>query len=258
MKMKKAYIILITLSLLQTACKKDSGLLYNDVARIQFGPAISVYYSSSQNYADTVKSQTFVYLNNAVKMDTVFFDIYTMGDISDKDRSFALQQENVPGAFNAVAGTHYKALNDPEMLKKYIIPAGQAHALVPIVLLRDESLKTQSATLKIVLSANENFQLGQAQLLWRKVIFTDQLSQPSAWTASASTTYFGKYSAVKHRFMIDVTQQKWDNDFINALIADTQFQHYWMGVVKSALVKYNNEHPGNPLKDEFGDLVVVP
>lgn len=240
------------------SCKKSGDFLYTDIARIQFGPEPRLLYSTAAGLNDSLKRQTFVYLDNSTLIDTIYFDIYAMGNLSDKDRSFTLKQEQVNEEYNAVPGVHYKAFTDSDVAGNYVIKAGQSHNLVPVILMRDASLKSNSAILKFSIVANENFQPGPEELLWRKVIFTDRISRPSAWNESVSTMYFGKYSEVKHKFMIKTTGQKWDQDFFVMLIQDTQQLQYWLGMVKSALVAYNNDHPDKHMTDEFEEPVVIP
>lgn len=250
------YILIPVICVFALSCKKSGDFLYTDIARLQFGPEPRFLYSSI--IRDSLKRQTFVYLDNTALVDTIYFDIYTMGNLSDKDRTFALKQEQVNGEYNAAPGVHYRAFTDPDVARLYVIKAGQAHSLVPVILLRDASLKSNSVMLKLSIVPNENFQPGQEQLLWRKVVITDHIVQPAAWTPFLTSMYFGKYSEVKHRFMIDSTGQKWDEDFLTMIAADTQQMQYWLGIVKSALISYNKAHPLKPLEDEFEELVLIP
>lgn len=252
------YLTVVLVVLAIASCKKDQYYLYNDTARIQFGPDPSRIYQATYNLADTLKPYTFFYEDQSVKEDTVFFDIYAIGGVSKKDRTFSLEQVTVPKATNAIAGTHYVAFNNPKVAKFYVIKAGTVHTKVPIILLRDVSLKTTTPMLKFNVVADENFQKGEINNLWRKVEFTDRLSQPAAWDASAARFYYGDYSVVKHQFMIESTGQKWDQDFMAPLPGDYALLQYWIGALKINLINYNNAHPGNPLRDEFGALVLFP
>jgi hypothetical protein len=243
-----AFIAVLALA----SCKKDQYYLYNDIARIQFGPEPSRIYTPSYNLVDTLKPYTFYYEDATVKEDTVFFDIYAIGGTAKNDRSFTLQQEQLPNTLNAVAGTHYVAFSDARVSKHYTIKAGTVHARVPVIVLRDPSLKTATPVLKFKVTDDTNFKIGEVSNIWRKVLITDRLSQPPAWTG------FGTYSVVKHKFMIDVTGEKWDQDFFLFVRADFGLQGYYVAVVKTALIDYNLAHPGNPLKDENGELVVIP
>lgn len=261
--MKRLYYIILALGCtFALACKKDKIQLYDDIARIQFGPQPSVYYSSSRVYDDTVKNQTFASLGTNILVDTVYFDIYTMGKPTSTDRHFVLKQEQVPGAINAVPGTHYKAFDNAEVSKYYVIKAGTAHSKVPIILFRDASLKTSMATLKFRLVENGDFALGQQNLLWRKVVFTDKLIQPTKWSGFYQTTYFGAYSEAKHRFMITATGEPWDEAFLNEQIfppagGDTERLLYLLSVIKSALAAYNNSHT-SPMVDENNQPITFP
>lgn len=252
------YLFVLAIAAAFTACKQDQYYLYNDIGRLQFGPEPSRIYTTSYNLADTLKSYTFYYKDATVTQDTVFFDIYAIGGTKNTDRSFTLAQEQLPNVLNAEPGKHYVAFNDPKVTKFYVIKAGSVHTRVPVILLRDVSLKTSTPKLRFKVVSDANFQLGEPNLVWRKVEFTDRLSQPSQWTASFSQYYFGKYSIRKHSFLIEVTGQKWDDDFINNLYATGGLISYYQMVVKTALIDYNNAHPGSPLKDENDELVVFP
>lgn len=252
------YLVIVMAVFAVASCKKDQYYLYNDVARLQFGPDPARIYQTSYNLADTLKPYTFYYEDATVKEDTVFFDIYAIGGTSKIDRTFTLAQEQLPNALNATSGTHYVPFTDPRVSKFYVIKANTVHTKVPVILLRDASLKTTTPKLKFKVVADANFQVGEINNLWRKVEFTDRLSQPAAWNASFTQYYFGKYSVVKHQFMINTTGDKWDQTFIEAVYADLSLLQYYIAVVKAALIDYNNAHPGNPLKDENGELVILP
>jgi len=262
MKTNKFLILLVGTLFVLASCSQDEYFLFNDEARIQFGPEMSKIYSATSNQADTTKNYTFFYLEKDKTQDTVFFDIYAIGGPSTKDRSFSLKQVQLnDGSTNAVAGVDYKAFTDPTFSSTYVIKAGQVHAFVPIVLLRSSALKSTTATLKFSVAENENFKLGETNNLWRKVVFTDRLSQPNSWTSYYSQYYFGAYSVVKHAFMIQVTGEKWDQAFMTILLApgsDMALLTYYISAFKHALTDYNAAHPGNPMVDENGQLIVFP
>nr|WP_121270880.1 DUF4843 domain-containing protein [Pedobacter schmidteae] len=252
----KHFAVLMVFAALFISCKNDKYLLYEGAARIQFGPERSKIYQSSYNLADTLKPYSFAYTDAA--QDTVFFDIYAIGKVSAKDRNFKLEQIRTNGLEDAIPGTHYQDFANSSIAGKYKIKAGESHARVPIVLLRDPSLKTKTVTLKINIADNEEFKVGEPEYTWRKIELTDRLSQPAAWTAFLTSSYFGKYSVVKHRFMIEQTGERWDQDFITIVKNNATSLVYWQGVLKTALTNYNNAHPTSPLMDEFKELVIIP
>jgi hypothetical protein len=251
--------ISVVLFMALASCKQDAYYLFNDVARIQFGPDIARIYTASYNLADTTKNYTFYYLSASKTQDTVFFDIYAIGGPSTKDRPYTLTQVQVnDGSVNAVSGTDYKAFTDPSVSGSYVIKAGQVHAFTPIVMLRNAALKSKTVTLKFIVAENENFKLGEINNLWRKVVFTDRLSQPTAWGASMVQYYLGAYSVTKHAFIIQVSGQKWDQAFMSTVTADYAQLQFYLSSFKHALADYNAAHPGNPMKDENGQLIVFP
>lgn len=250
-------ILLITVGLFLHSCTEASYLLYDDIARIQFGPVKSALYSGNQ-YADSTKHFTFAYVDQAKMTDTIYFDIYSMGDVSQQDRPFKLVQVEADNLSedveNAVADLHYVGFDIPSIASEYTIEAGNSHARVPVVLLRDESLLEKTVVLRFLVVANEHFEIGQEDLQHRRLSFTDMLTMPSPWY----TGFLGTYSEVKHRFLISVTNEKWDGEFIQSLQADIHAQLYWMQRVKKALIQYNEDNPNDPLTDENGNRVIFP
>jgi len=245
------YIIAFIAMAIMASCKQDAYYLFNDTARIQFGPDISFLYNPEASLRDTVKPHTFYYDNATVQQDTVFYDIYAIGGTSKNDRAFKLVQEQVPNAANAIAGDHFVAFDNSIVNKYYVIKAGSIHTRVPVIVLRHPDLKKKTVILKFNVVANDSFQPGEISNIWRKTEITDRLIKPLAWRAG-----YGKYSVAKQEFMIAVTGERWDQLFITTLALD--MESYYMGTLKIALADYNNSHPGNPLKDEDGDLVVFP
>ena len=251
-------IIVIAIVFLSTACDDNNFKIYTDGANIQFGPEETRIYATTYNLADTTKAYTFYYKPTTVTQDTVFFDIYAIGGITDKDRGFVLKQDSVAGATNAVAGIDYIAFDDSRVKNNYVIKAGKVHTRIPVILLRNAKLKTNTLALKISTVANENFRLGEKTNLWRKIIFTDRLSQPNIWDANMTKYYFGNYSVAKHAFMIQASGDRWDDAFITIVKADYSLLSFYTSFLKTSLIDYNNAHPTSPLKDENGVLVTFP
>lgn len=256
MKTLKYYIFFIVLIAL-SSCEKEY-MVYESNSFIQFGPEYSKIYNKSYNLLDTVKPYTFFYSPPSVRQDTVFFDIYAIGSTSSIDRAFKLEQVQLPETNNAVAGKHYQSFDDPSVSGKYVIKAGQLHTRIPIVILRDESLKQNEYTLHFKVVSNGYFNAGEPELTWRKVLLSDQINRPARWDSWMERYRFGKYSFVKHKFLIDQTGEKWDQDFFLNMYANFALGVYWNGKAKSLLIAYNAAHPNDPLKDENGELVLFP
>ncbi len=255
--MRKIFNLIIIPLVTLLSCSKEQYNLYSEADRIEFGPATKYIYSSSYQLYDTLKSFTFVYEDASVIQDTVFFDIYTMGNVTDKDRAFKLKQVQVDGADNCVAGVHYKAFNDASVSKHYVIKAGHNHESIPIVFLRDASLKVKSYVLRVEIEENENFKPGETYKLWRKVYVADRLVRPNSWNTTVEKYYLGTYSYVKHSWMVAQTGLKWDEEMLAPIVASYAEISYWKGKFKELLYAYNSNpaNPNVPLTDETGQLV---
>ncbi|NML22888.1 DUF4843 domain-containing protein [Pseudoflavitalea sp. G-6-1-2] len=254
--MRLLNIVLLTmLTGLMTSCKKDAYQLYNEAALLQFGPDTSLLYNPGYNFIDSSQTYTFVSKKAEIIQDTAWFNIYAIGGVSDRDRPFVLRQVMIDGVENAVAGKHYKAFSDPSIAGSYVIKAGKMHAFVPVVTLRDPELRKKQMTLKLEVASNESFKPGEQLNTWRKLYISDKVARPAAWDSYMEVAVVGKYSEEKHRFMILVTGQKWDQEFFTALKIDFPAQGYYKSKLSAELIDYNNAHPGQPLRDENNQLV---
>ncbi|POY36217.1 hypothetical protein C3K47_10695 [Solitalea longa] len=257
MKSIKRLIAVALVSSVLVSCEKEK-FPFTDVARVQFGPQQSQFYTPNANLADTLKNYNFVYIGNKAS-DTVYFDLYASGGVSDQDRIFTLKQVKVDGANNAVAGQHYRAFDNELMKNKYFVKAGQVHARVPIIVYRDASLKNMEVVLKFQVQENANFKLGEASNLWRKLILSDRLGRNAQWDLKIYKDLLGDYSRVKHQFLIDHTGQLWSEDWMIKILEEDPGQLFnWVNITKAAWVDYNNAHPLDKLKDENGVFVIFP
>ncbi|NML21581.1 DUF4843 domain-containing protein [Pseudoflavitalea sp. G-6-1-2] len=247
----KSIALYTLLGLSLAACKKDHTYPFQDVARLQFG-------LNNEGLQDTVKYYSFYYGSDDREADTIWFNIYAMGGITSEDRPYSLEQEMIVGEDNAVAGVHYKSFSDPSLKDMYVIKANEVSAAVPVVLLRDPSLKQQYVKLKFRIKGDAVFQPGETRFLWRRLEFTDKLSRPQVWDAYAEKYYWGKYSNVKHTFMIRQTGKLWDQEFMSELNRNVSKTLFWMDKLKQLLIDYNTAHPSEPLRDENNNLVTFP
>ncbi|MNR53643.1 hypothetical protein D3C85_1736880 [compost metagenome] len=56
--------------------------------------------------------------------------------------------------------------------------------------------------------------------------------------------------------MIEVTGQRWDQNFISTLPLDQM--NYYKSILGMAVIDYNKQHPDAPLRAENGDLITFP
>ncbi len=212
-----------------SACEKDLPVYETSVCQLNF-----VYGTQEGLQTDEVTddmrmlSHSFI-LNSGegVMVDTVWVRVRTMGYLADQDRPFELIQLPTDGN-DAVAGTHYVAFDDPDLQSFYMIPAGQAEVLAPIVVLRDPSLEESGdVTLKFTFQENDYFKLGYPEFSTYSLVISDQLTKPSMWGSCSLDYYFGTYGAVKHELMIKWMDQSWDDAYIETLFEEL-YAGFWL------------------------------
>lgn len=247
----------------------EEYMSFHGTDRIQFKTATDEVY-------------TFVYSPQSVQEDTLIIDIVSVGEVVNYDRTINLEQvtkewkyiydEEEPSKvvdsiyvdmeYPAIAGTHYEVLGENG---KLVLARGQNVLRLPVVVKRkDMGLRQNARYLILKLLPSDDFGAGEVMRLQKRVIISDKLECPSRWKNPEGypVVYFGPWSEVKHRFMIDVTQQKWDNDFLKYISSGYDvaiLRSYYRQKVKQALIDYNNNPANNPpLKDENGNVVVFP
>lgn len=226
--MKKIfYLVSLVAAVMFSSCEKDLPLYSDPQARLNF------YYKENRT-SDSLVSYSFAY-HGDVREDTVWLEVLTMGFPADYDRSFELMQESG----DAVAGTHYLSFDDAAYKEKYLwIKANAVSAKVPIILLRDASLKDRQVRLAVKIKTNENFTGGYTETDHKIIRITDKLSKPDAWDGRMDY-YFDPYGPVKHQFMINVTGEMWDDDYINGFIDDFGYVTYLKSKLRVALEEEN-------------------
>ena len=81
-------------------------------------------------------------------------------------------------------------------------------------------------------------------------IWTDVLSKPNNW--ADLEPFFGTYSNVKYRFMLENLGD--EGELSTETMSWAQLNSLRIRF-QNALNEYNAAHPGNPLTDEYGNLV---
>ena len=133
-----------------------------------------------------------------------------------------------------------------------------------VVLRNDEALQKNAHKLVLALQPSKDFELGEQKKLFKTIVISDKLERPTRWKEDSweVQTYLGAWSETKHRLLIDVTGQKWDNDFLYYMLYDFDAElerDYYLTKTKKFLAEYNANPANNPpLKDENGKEVVFP
>lgn len=229
------YFILIYLAAITAGCSKADGLLYSDVARVQLDDTSTV-------------NSTFFYKAAAVTKDTIYIKVNTIGALATYDREVKLAQYTETNVLNpAVPGVHYVPVDDPSLKKLMVVKANQTNAMIPVVLIRDVSLKEKSFRLALQLVGNDQFGLGEVQRRGVAIVFSDRLERFYSWRVdnytAAAFSSFGKYSTGKHQFMYDTLQEKIDEAWYKAIEIIGAQQHY-KNLLKDRLAIFNSD-PAN-------------
>ena len=190
------------------SCEKDLPVYDYPDNMLNFDVTIS-----SETKEPELTSYSFVYLPEDTERDTVWVTVKTMGFLSDENRPLELQQV-ASGGKDAEAGVHYVSFDDAGLKSKfYYIPGGAVEQRIPVVVLNDASLETESVNLYFTFKDNGYFRPGYPLYSEMHLNISNMLTKPAAWDDYADY-FFDKYGPVKHKFMIDVTGLKWDNEFL--------------------------------------------
>lgn len=258
MIMKKLIYILIGLVLLSpffTSCEKDLPVFGEEKGRLNFE-------YERELLRDSIVRYSFTYGPVETMIDTVWLVVNTIGVPATHNRTLALQQL-VTGDNDATSGVHYVPFDDPELVDRfYYVPAGAITTRIPIVLKRDASLKTENYTLRVGFKPNEEFDYGSKEFSFKRIIIADQLVKPKNWYVCCDY-FFGEYGPVKHQFMINVSGEKWDDEYVDTVVysyyqGDQNYLFYYAQKMYRALNEYNATHErlceegGIPVAFDFG------
>lgn len=227
--------LLACLALAFTACDKDDRLMYEEAPEVYFYNGSSVVNPDSVEYTFVIKPDTLM-------RDTVLLNLRISGSASDKDRVVNLK---LGEGSNAVKDKHFSF--DPVIVK-----AGEYSVQVPVYLLRTEDMKNTLFKIYLEIGESEDFKIGFANRTSYLIKVTDQLIRPSDW-AGIVELFYGKYSKVKHQFMVS----RLGTTKIT-MSTGAQFSEIMsiLQKMRVELIKYEAEN--GPLIDENGDVVTFP
>ncbi len=240
------YINILLLLLVATSCKENEEFFYQNDPAIYFANEPKIMYGQ----IDSIPYSFFI-ADKAIVDDTVHVKVCLSGLLVDYDRPINLIQTNVGEEDAAVPGVHFIAFDDPLVVDSVCMPGGKAVAYIPVVLLRDVSLKTQVKRLKLTVGQNEHFRPGIDKFRDFTVIMADFALKPKLWD-SFWGYYFGPtFGSEKLKFIIQVTGYM---EF-DVYPSDLQLVYYLSGIFQEKLAEYNEAHPDNPLAEADGTLV---
>lgn len=271
--MEKIYFIFAALcGTLLASCSTEDASIGNPEAMIQFNPGNLLAHGVIS------RSSMFFFMDDNVQVDTIWFDVLSVLKVPDRTMYIKLEQfdeiiydyvYNEKGALidsvanpvpnQAVPGRHYVAFDNAEYSKLVKIEAGQFSTRIPVVTLRHESEKENTYYLNFRIVDSPDLKVAGSKAISAKIAISDKVSKPSAW--NDQFYIFGNYGEVKHGFMIRVTGQKWDNDFVAMISLSQSDQVYYRQVLRAALAEENAERASQglaPLAEADGTPVEFP
>ncbi len=219
-----------------SSCSQQDSLAYED------NPAIYID-SNDIDYS-------FFYAQSANLMSDVYVTIHAMGNPSNTDRAFSMEQTNTNATDAAQADVHYLSLSSDEMKKRMVMPAGKNEMKLAITLLKDASLDLKTVKLTLKVDDNDNFKVGVIEKDTINIMFSSQAIKPTNWD-DWYYAFGASWGSVKMRFIIDNT----GITNFDTVPTDTYYLVYLNDKLKQKLYEYNAAHPGAPLAEADGTLV---
>ena len=264
--MKRLHTLLAgVVILMATACTQEQPGIFSmpdNRLNFQFYDGNGDLVDDAELVTDAMRfySFSFVFSGMEAVRDTVWFTATTMGPLSKEARPYALRQIQREGVLNAEPGVHYVAFDDPEMQALCQVAPDSCTVQVPVILLRDASLKDTTAVLEFGFAENAYFKPGYDGFTTRYIEFADRLTKPSYWDMyGLGIYYFGDYGEVKHQLLIEWTGHPWDDAYIEEFMySDYAYQNYICDYVTKRLAEENAEREAAGLgvyEEKDGTLV---
>ena len=219
-----------------SSCSSDEDFYYQDEPRVRLvgekmwaAGTDSVTFSFVSYPADTVQK-------------TIYVDAQIMGNVASHDRTVNIV---VDQTLTTASGSQYTV---PATVT---VPAGEVKGTFSVVLKRDATLETKGVRLCLKVAESADFKPGVNEENHITFIWNDILSKPNNW--DELEPFFGSYSNVKYRFMLQNLRA--DDGTLSAETMTWAKLNNLKIRFQNALNEYNAAHPGNPLTDEYGNLV---
>jgi len=224
MKSLSGLAVVMLLLMMITACKKDI-MTYNTNDYVYFNTDSSVY--------------SFVDKNDDVLKDTVLVRMNLIGKLTNMDREVNVSVEST----DAVEG------QDFSVLRPVILQKDSTFLSLKVVVNRSGELKDKSKFILFGIHDSEKLKMASLDTRARhKLRFSDKLEQPSWWDGFFFFPW--DYSETRMRFYVKVVGSTKGP----GLEADQAgYEHaVIIYMLKAATATYNEQHPNEPLSDEFG------
>ncbi len=207
-----------------------------------FSGGNQVYFERVSGTADSL-TFSFAVLDDKTTSSTVEIPVIVTGNTCDHDRTVDITI--VSEGTTAVEGTDYT-------LSPTVIPAGSYGTNLQVTVYRTPELTEQEKYILFQIIPNDELST-DVNPAWTdyKLIINDKLTEPARWIYDCYP-YFGIYSEVKYRFIID-TLGMWDFPSSGENAIPKAQMLYYQDKMKTALAKYEQEN--GPLYDEDGNRI---
>lgn len=243
-KITKGILIVLMALLVCISCEKNElDPAFKGISRIVIGVA-----SADGARADSILF-SFATFGDDVQETDIRLIAQTMGNLSDAPRTFQLEAD--PVLTTAQPGEY-------EFPETVTIPPQGFRVTVPVKLMRTERLKETGTKLVLRVVPTSDFEPGPhvpGNLVnvgpSFNIVWNDQFTKPPGWDMPGITSMrlLGNWSRVKHQLVVELTGVR---DF-SALPTITK---YWIqSVCLHYLASYNAANPGNPLRNEMGEII---
>lgn len=224
-----------------SSCNKDEIDVYEKAPGIYFNG-----YSTTYNFLENPN-------NKVLGCDTVNIPFLITGESVNYERNIKIRLA-VEDTITAPDGVY-------EILPGSV-PADSYQGILPVKINYSPLLDDSVYVTKFRIVATDEFPIVDLNRGVFKLFITNKFEQPANWERLQS--HFGNYSDSWYRFILEVTKlpsipywsyqgskDKNNPDPERYPMTYNEMRAY-RALVNEALTKYNNAHPGNPLKHEDG------
>lgn len=261
MKLRIILFALISFPFLWSCDKKEIPVFASDDAGIYFQRLTNAVYGSTTEYYGDSTDFSFAGTNAYYTSHVLYAPVLTMGKVVDYDRPFKVVVDMEEST--AIEGIDFEI-----ELDSLVIKAGTSNAVVPVRLLRTETLLEKSLKIVLRLQENEHFKCyletykntnlytakGE-QISGVRYVFTfnEMYTQPNFWKNYAEKDYFGEWTAKKYQVV---------NQVCGLTPIDWQYANYYGYKMQSARLPFfartvriylqEQADAGNPVTDSDG------
>lgn len=243
MRRELIYIIFIGICFM-TSCKEQHLLEYEN------DPALQFYWGNIPGrnpQKDSLVCSFFIKPEN-ILLDTMWLRVQTMGMPEDEDRPVKfVQLPESDESIMARPGVHYIAFDSPELAPLMVVKANQVQADIPVVFLKDASLKGKEYRLTISIAPNEYFGNGIDRYQTFLLKVSNVAKEPESW--KTWKYYVGDWGEEKMRFLMTYVGIDFSSDY------PAYMYNYFAAVAREKLAEYNNDPEHEILKEADGTIV---